>query len=308
MTEVRFDGRVAVITGAGNGLGRAYAKAFAARGAKVLVNDLGGAAQGGGRDPSVAQAVVDEIRAAGGEAAANGDSVEEGSRIIEAALDHFGRVDIVINNAGVLRDAAFHKMTDEDWDLVYRVHLNGAFQVTRAAWPHLRGQGYGRIIMTASSAGVYGNFGQANYAAAKLGLFGFAQTLAIEGRSKNVLVNTIAPVAASRLTATVLPQEVLSVLKPELVTPLVLLLSSEASPTTGQLFEVGGGCVARLRWERSPGLSFDVATGYTPEQLAASWQTLESFEGGEHPATIADSFAPIARHAGIDLRLSPQQG
>jgi 3-hydroxyacyl-CoA dehydrogenase/3a,7a,12a-trihydroxy-5b-cholest-24-enoyl-CoA hydratase len=306
MTEIRFDGRVAVITGAGNGLGRTYAKAFASRGAKVLVNDLGGLAQGGGRDPAIAQAVVDEIRAAGGEAAANGDSVEDGAKIIQSALDHFGRVDIVINNAGVLRDSTFQKMSDEDWDLIHRVHLNGAFQVTRAAWGHMRGQGFGRIVMTASGAGVYGNFGQANYAAAKLGLFGLAQTLAIEGRSKNVLVNAIAPVAASRLTATVLPKEVLAVLKPELVTPLVLLLSSEASQTTGQLFEVGGGCIARLRWERSQALSFDAASGYTPEQLAASWQTVQSFERSDHPATVADSFALIGRQAGIDLQLSPQ--
>lgn len=306
MTQVRLDGRVALVTGAGNGLGRSYAKAFAARGAKVLVNDLGGLAQGGGRDPSVAQAVVDEIVSAGGQAAANGDSVEDGGKIVQSALDHFGRIDILINNAGVLRDAAFHKMTDDDWNVIHRVHLNGAFQVTRAAWPHMRAQGYGRIVMTASGAGVYGNFGQANYSAAKLGLFGLAQALAIEGRSKNVLVNTIAPVAASRLTQTVLPKEVLAVLKPELVTPLVLLLASETCQDTGQLFEVGGGCVARLRWERSAAVAFDPTTEFTPEQLLEDWSTLQSFEGSDHPATVADSFALIGRHAGVKLQLAPQ--
>jgi (3R)-3-hydroxyacyl-CoA dehydrogenase / 3a,7a,12a-trihydroxy-5b-cholest-24-enoyl-CoA hydratase / enoyl-CoA hydratase 2 len=306
MAQIRFDGRVVLITGAGNGLGRAYAKAFAARGAKVLVNDLGGAARGEGRDPSVAQEVVEEIRQAGGEAAANGDSVADGVRIVQSALDHFGRIDVIINNAGILRDAAFHKMTEDDWDAIFGVHLRGAFQVTRAAWPHLRNQGYGRVVMTASGAGVYGNFGQANYSAAKLGLFGFAQSLAIEGRSRNVLVNTIAPVAASRLTATVLPPQVLAALKPELVAPLVLLLGSESCNATGQLFEVGGGCVARLRWERSQPIGFPVTEGFTPEQLATRWQNLESFENADHPATVADSFALIGRHAGVDVRLVPQ--
>lgn len=306
MTQIGFEGRVVVITGAGNGLGRAYAKAFAARGAKVLVNDLGGLAQGGGSDSSVAEAVVDEIRRAGGEAAANVDSVEDGARIVQSALDHFGRIDVVINNAGILRDAAFHKMTEDDWDAIFRVHVRGSFQVTRAAWPHLRTQGYGRIVMTASGAGVYGNFGQANYAAAKLGLFGFAQTLAIEGASRNIRVNTIAPLAASRLTENVLPKEVLAALKPELVVPLALLLGSESCDTSGQLFEVGGGCVARLRWERSQPVAFPAGESFTVEQLAAKWRMLQSFANADHPATVADSFALIGRNAGVDVRLAPQ--
>jgi (3R)-3-hydroxyacyl-CoA dehydrogenase / 3a,7a,12a-trihydroxy-5b-cholest-24-enoyl-CoA hydratase / enoyl-CoA hydratase 2 len=306
MSAIGFDGRVVLITGGGNGLGRAYAKAFAARGAKVLVNDLGGLAGGAGRDPAVAQSVVDEIRAAGGEAAANGDSVEDGARIVQSALDHFGRIDVVINNAGILRDAAFHKMSEEDWLAIWRVHLNGAFQVTRAAWPHLRTQGYGRIVMTASGAGVYGNFGQANYSAAKLGLFGLAQTLAIEGRARNILVNTIAPVAASRLTQSVLPKEALAVIKPELVVPLVLLLGSDACSSTGQLLEVGGGCIARLRWERSSPMVFPPGEGFTPEQVAAQWQTIQSFSGADHPATVADSFGLIGRHAGVNIELGPR--
>ena len=306
MSQIRFDDRVVAVTGAGNGLGRAYAKAFAARGAKVLVNDLGGLAQGGGRDPAVAQTVVDEIQAAGGQAVANGDSVEDGEKIVQSALDHFGRIDVVINNAGILRDAAFHKMSEDDWDAIFRVHAKGAFSVTRAAWPHMRAQGYGRVVMTASGAGVYGNFGQANYAAAKLGLFGLAQTLAIEGRSRNILVNTIAPVAASRLTETVLPKEVLAALKPDLVVPLVLLLGSEKCTSTGQLLEVGGGCVARLRWERSEAVTFATDGSFGPEELARHWQQVQSFSGADHPATVADSFALIGRHAGVNLQLAPQ--
>jgi 3-hydroxyacyl-CoA dehydrogenase/3a,7a,12a-trihydroxy-5b-cholest-24-enoyl-CoA hydratase len=306
MSQIRFDGRVVIVTGAGNGLGRTYAKAFAARGARVLVNDLGGSARGGGASAAIAQSVVDEIEAAGGEAMVNTESVEDGARIVQAALDHFGRIDVLVNNAGVLRDAAFHKMSEEEWDIIQRVHLKGAFQVTRAAWPHLRSQGYGRVLVTSSGAGVYGNFGQANYAAAKLGLFGLAQTLAIEGRSRNVLVNTIAPVAASRLTETVLPKEVLAVLKPELVVPLVLLLSSELCPATGQLFEIGGGCIARLRWERSTALTFPPEGSFNPEEIAAAWNWLQSFEGSDHPATIGDSFALIGRHNGVKLELAPQ--
>ena len=244
-SKLRFDDRVVIVTGAGNGLGKSHALDFAKRGARVVVNDLGGTTAGGGRDTSVAQSVVDEIKAAGGDAVANGDSVEDGARIVEAAMDTFGRIDAVINNAGILRDSTFHKMSDEDWKLIQKVHLGGSYAVTRAAWPHMRAAGYGRVIMTASGAGIYGNFGQANYSAAKLGLHGMAQTLAIEGHSKGIQVNTIAPIAASRLTETVMPPAMLEGLKPELVTPLAILLSHEDSEETGQLFEIGGGWVSR---------------------------------------------------------------
>jgi 3-hydroxyacyl-CoA dehydrogenase/3a,7a,12a-trihydroxy-5b-cholest-24-enoyl-CoA hydratase len=301
MTSPRADfaGRVVVVTGAGRGLGKCHAEAFAARGAKVLVNDPGGSVKGEGKDASAAQSVVQAIRAAGGDATANTDSVEQGHRIIECALDHYGRVDVVVNNAGILRDAAFHKMTHEDWDQVIQVHLSGAFRVTHAAWPHMRTQCYGRVVMTASGAGLYGNFGQANYGAAKLGLLGFAQALAIEGAGRNIRVNTIAPVAASRLTSAAMPPDLAAALKPEFVTPLVLYLTSEGCEVAGQLFEVGGGCIARLRWERSRIANFDPRTGFSPEDVAAGWASLQEFPGDDCPSTASDFVAPIARNAGL---------
>ncbi|EXF46291.1 short-chain dehydrogenase [Pseudomonas sp. BAY1663] len=182
MTEaIRFEDKVVIVTGAGGGLGRAHALLFARHGARVVVNDLGGSAQGEGASSSAADRVVEEIRQAGGSAVANHDSVTDGGRIVQQALDTFGRVDVVVNNAGILRDKTFHKMEDADWDLVYRVHVEGAYKVTRAAWPHMREQGYGRVIFTASTSGIYGNFGQSNYGMAKLGLYGLTRTLALEG-------------------------------------------------------------------------------------------------------------------------------
>ena len=304
--DLRFEGRVAIVTGAGNGLGRSHALEYGRRGARVVVNDLGGATSGGGVDASVAQGVVDEIRAAGGEAVVNGDSVEDGGRIVQCALDTYGQIDIVVNNAGILRDAAYHKMSDDDWSLVRRVHLDGAHAVTRAAWPHMRSAGYGRIVMTTSGAGVYGNFGQANYSAAKLGLFGMAQTLAHEGRTKGVYVNTIAPVAASRLTEGVMTPEMLKALQPELVTPLVMLLTHESCGETGQLFEVGGGWVSRLRWEQSKGVLFDPQTGFSAEQLKERWAEVSSFEGAAHPVDVMHSLQIIGGNIGVDLGLQKQ--
>jgi 3-hydroxyacyl-CoA dehydrogenase/3a,7a,12a-trihydroxy-5b-cholest-24-enoyl-CoA hydratase len=194
MSEVRFDGKVAIVTGAGNGLGKAYAILLGSRGAKVVVNDLGKSVKGeadGASNP--ADLVVAEIKKNGGEAVANYDSVEFGEKIVKTAVDAFGTVDIVINNAGILRDISFQKMTERDWDLIMLVHLKGAFSVTRAAWNIMREKNYGRIVMTASSSGIYGSFGQANYATAKLGLHGFTQTLAKEGIKRNIRVNSIAP-------------------------------------------------------------------------------------------------------------------
>jgi 3-hydroxyacyl-CoA dehydrogenase/3a,7a,12a-trihydroxy-5b-cholest-24-enoyl-CoA hydratase len=201
-TDLRFDNKVAIITGAGNGLGRAYALLLASRGAKVVVNDLGGTVTGDDKGAQVhpADAVVAEIKKAGGIAVANKDSVEHGDKIVKTAVDAFGTVDIVINNAGILRDVSFQKMTDKDWDLIMMVHLKGAFSVTRAAWNIMKDKGYGRILNTGSSAGIYGAFGQVNYSTAKIGLWGFTQSLAKEGEKRNIKVNCIAPLAGTRMT------------------------------------------------------------------------------------------------------------
>jgi len=295
--QLRYDGKVVLITGAGNGLGRAHALDFAARGAHVVVNDLGGGADGSGRANTAADRVVAEIRALGGEAVANHDSVEDGERIVQAALDAYGTLDVVLNNAGILRDASLHKMTQEQWELILRVHLGGSFRVTRAAWPVLRDKGYGRVIFTSSGAGIYGNFGQANYAAAKLGLCGFANALAIEGRGRGILVNTIAPVAASRLTEKVLPPELMQSIKPEYVTPLVSWLCHERCAETGGLFEVGAGYVSKLRWERSRGEVFDVGKGMNAEQVAARWERITDFSDAEHPTSINDTFNTLLKAA-----------
>jgi NAD(P)-dependent dehydrogenase (short-subunit alcohol dehydrogenase family)/putative sterol carrier protein/acyl dehydratase len=291
--ELRFDGRIAIVTGAGGGLGRAHALLLASRGATVVVNDLGGSHTGEGKSASAADKVVAEIKAAGGEAIASYDSVEDGDRIVKTAIDAFGKIDIIINNAGILRDVTFQKMTQSDWDLVYRVHVLGAFKVTHAAWPYLRDAGYGRIVMTASASGIYGNFGQANYAMAKLGLHGFAQTLALEGKKRNIVVNTIAPTAGSRMTETVMPPALVEALKPELVSPLVARLCHESTEDTGGLYEVGGGFFTKLRWERSAGKTFRLGRAVAIEDVDAAWKDITQFDRTTHPETIGASLQPL---------------
>ncbi len=304
MSELRFDDKVVIVTGAGNGLGRAHALLFGSRGAKVVVNDLGGDAHGGGKSSRAADLVVDAIKEAGGEAVANYDSVVDGEKIVQTALDVFGRVDIVVNNAGILRDISFHKMTQDDWDVVYQVHVLGSMKVTHAAWPHMREQKYGRIIMTASAAGIYGNFGQANYAMAKLGLAGFSNTLAIEGRKRNIHCNTIAPLAGSRLTETVLPKDVTEALAPEVVSPLVAVLCHEDCEETGGLYEVGGGFFGKLRWQRASGKMFRVGKTITPETLRSNWDAIAGFSDVTHPSNIAESMGPIMEN----VNAGPSQG
>ncbi len=291
--ELRFDGKVAIVTGAGNGLGRSHALLLASRGAKVIVNDLGGSIHGGGKSSAAADAVVKQIKDAGGEAVANYDSVEDGDKIVKTALDAFGRVDILINNAGILRDTSFQKMSEEDWNLILKVHVNGAYKCTAAVWNLMRDQGYGRIIMTASAAGIYGNFGQANYALAKMGLIGFAQTLALEGKKKNVNVNVIAPIAGSRLTETVLPPELIAALKPEYVSPLAAWLCHEDCKETGGTFEVGGGFMGKLRWERTVGKTFKLGREISPDAVAKAWDQITDFSKTEHPTDITSSMGPI---------------
>ncbi len=291
--ELRFDGKVAIVTGAGGGLGRSHALLLASRGAKVVVNDLGGSHTGEGKSSSAADKVVAEIKEKGGEAVSNYDSVTDGDKIVKTAIDTFGKIDILINNAGILRDVSFQKMTQADWDLVYQVHVLGTFKITHAAWNYMRDAGYGRIVNTSSAAGIYGNFGQANYAMAKLGIHGFTQTLAVEGKKRNIVVNTIAPIAGSRMTETVLPKELLEALKPEYVSALVAKLAHEGTEDTGGLYEVGGGFYAKLRWERAVGKTFKLGRSIGPEDVDASWKTISSFDKTEHPGSIAESMQPI---------------
>ena len=255
MADIGYDGKVAIITGAGGGLGRAHALELARRGARIVVNDLGGSVSGEGGDKGPAQQVVDEIEALGGEAVANGDSVatpEGGEAIVQAAVDAFGTVDIVINNAGILRDKSFHNMTPDLINPVIDVHLKGALFVTQPAWKIMREKSYGRVINTASNAGILGNFGQANYGAAKMGLVGLTHVLGIEGAKANIKVNAIAPVALTRMT-----EELLGgfgeKLAPETVTPVVAYLASEECAVTGETFSVAGGQVSRFFVGRTPG-------------------------------------------------------
>uniref|UniRef100_A0A8D0CKU3 Peroxisomal multifunctional enzyme type 2 n=1 Tax=Scleropages formosus TaxID=113540 RepID=A0A8D0CKU3_SCLFO len=278
---LRFDGKVVLITGAGGGLGREYALAFAERGAFVVVNDLGGDIKGGGKSSTAADKVVAEIKAKGGTAVANYDSVENGEKLVQTALDTFGRIGIV----PILRDRSFSRMSELDWDLINRVHLRGSFLVTRAAWDHMKKQKFGRIIMTSSAAGIYGNFGQANYSTAKLGLLGFSNTLAIEGQKYNIYCNTIAPTAGSRLTQTVMAQDLLDFFKVEYVSPLVLWLCHEQCEENGSLFEVGGGWIAKLRWERTQGAILRHQNqSMSPEAVRDHWDKICNFQNATKPA------------------------
>ncbi len=238
-----FEGKVAIITGAGGGLGRCHALELARRGCKVVVNDLGGAMDGTGGSSDAAKAVVAEIKAAGGEAIANGGSVSDpqgAKSMVQDAMNTWGRVDILINNAGILRDKTFHKMDMSDFNVVMNVHLTGAAMVTREVWEIMRAQNYGRIVMTTSPTGLYGNFGQANYGAAKLAQVGLMHTLKIEGAKYNIRVNTIAPVAATRMTENIMPEAILKKLGPELVTPAVVYLCTEDAPN-GVIIQAQGG-------------------------------------------------------------------
>jgi NAD(P)-dependent dehydrogenase (short-subunit alcohol dehydrogenase family)/acyl dehydratase len=281
---VSFEGQVAVVTGAGGGLGRAYALELARRGAKVVVNDLGGARDGSGASTSLADSIVEEITQAGGTAVANYDSVatlEGGRNIIQTALDNFDRIDVLVNNAGILRDKTFAKMTPEMWGAVLEVHLQGAFNVTQPAFQAMRQQGYGRIVMTTSAAGLFGNFGQTNYSAAKLGIVGLMNTLKLEGEKYNIKVNTVAPLATTRLTEDVLPPDFAEKLDPELVTPLVIYLCSENCPGSGGTYNAGMGFYSRAGVVSGPGIWLGDKDRPTPEEVAANWQQLISLQGAQ---------------------------
>ena len=299
--DLRFDDRVAIVTGAAGGLGRAHAELLARRGAKVVVNDLGGGLDGQGSSEAAAQQVVDAIHTAGGEAVASVDGVdtpEGGRRIVEAALDTWGRVDVLVNNAGILRDVSFHKMSLEDWQAVLRVHLDGTFHVTHAAWPHLREAGYGRIVNTTSAAGLYGNFGQVSYGAAKLGIVGLTKALAQEGAKKGIRANAIAPVARSRMTETILDAGTLAKLDPALVSPLVAYLGSERCETSGEVYAVGGGYVSRVAVVEGAGTCFP-GEPPSPERIAESWATINDLaEARPHQNALEAIRAALAKGTG----------
>jgi NAD(P)-dependent dehydrogenase (short-subunit alcohol dehydrogenase family) len=289
--SIRFDGRVAIVTGAGGGLGRCYALELARRGARVLVNDLGGAVDDTSGSPKSAQAVADEITAAGGGAVANHDSVTDragAERMVEEAVSRFGPVDILVNNAGILRDKTFVKMELDDFEAVVDVHLMGSVNVTRAVFPLMKERGYGRIVLTTSSSGLYGNFGQTNYGAAKLGLVGFMNTLKLEGAKYGIKVNAIAPTAATRMTDGLWPSGVEDAMAPEHVVPAVMYLCSEDGPT-GHIIEAGGTYFARVAIVEANGAVLgpqataeDVATRY---KEIADLSGARTFEAGSEVAT-----------------------
>ena len=280
MADIRFDGKVAIVTGAGGGLGKQHALELARRGAKVVVNDLGGSVDGSGGSSAAADAVVEEIKAFGGEAIANGSSVTDDAGValmIKQAMDAWGRIDILIANAGILRDKSFAKMDIADFELVLNVHLMGTVKPAKAVWDIMREQNYGRIVVTTSSSGLYGNFGQSNYGAAKLGIIGFMNTLKLEGQKNNIHVNAISPVAATRMTENLLPPPVLERLKPEYVTPAVVFLASEDAPT-GTIMTAGAGAFAVSRIYETEGAYLG--------------------DGGLSVEEVRDNFAKIADPAG----------
>ena len=297
MMEIRFDGRVAIVTGAGGGLGRDYALDLAARGAKVVVNDLGVGKSDETVDATPASRVVEEIKAAGGEAIANYDSVSDPAsarKIVQAALDTWGRVDVLINNAGILRDKSFAKADLADIDLVMKVHLGGSIYMAHAVWPHMLEQGYGRIIFTTSIAGYCGNFGQTGYSAAKMGLIGVMNTLKIEGARKGVLVNTISPGAVTRMTAGLNPPAVEKYMTSELVAPVVTYFASEQCTESGLIVEAMAGGISRMAMFENDGVQLDPEEPVTAELIGENWAKITDLSSG----------APITH--GAEGRIEPR--
>ena len=294
MADLRFDGKVAIVTGAGGGLGKQHALELARRGAKVVVNDLGGSMDGTGGSSAAADAVVAEIKAAGGEAIANGASVTDDAgvaHLVAQTMDAWGRIDVLIANAGILRDKSFSKMEIADFELVLNVHLMGTVKPTKAVWEIMKTQNYGRIVVTTSSSGLYGNFGQSNYGAAKLGIVGFMNTIKLEGQKNNVHINAISPVAATRMTENLMPAATLERLKPEYVTPGVVYLASEEAPT-GAILAAGAGVFALARIYETEGVNLGEG-GLSAEEVRDNWSKIADehdqkayFNGGEQGGKI----------------------
>lgn len=304
--DIRFDGRVAIVTGSGAGLGRAHALGLAARGARVVINDLGAATDGTGASSDAAQAVVEEIRAMGGEAIAHGADVADETHVgdmVAQTMSQWGRVDIVVNNAGILRDKSFAKMSMGDFRKVIDVHLIGSANVAHACWPIMREQGYGRVVFTSSASGLYGNFGQANYGAAKAAMMGLMNVLHIEGARDNIRVNCLAPTAATRMTEALIPEQALALLAPETITPGLLYLVSEDAPSRVILC-AGAGCYAQTRIFETEGILLE-GDANTPEEIAARFASVQDEEGKRE---LTDAFSQTRKYArkaadarGIDL-------
>jgi len=281
---IRYDNRVAIVTGAGSGLGRSHALFLASRGALVVVNDLGGAVDGSGGSATPAQQVVAEIQAAGGIAVANADSVATpagAARIVQTAIDHWGRLDILVNNAGNLRDRTILKMTPEDFDAVVAVHLAGAAYCTIAAWPHMKDANFGRIVMTTSAAGLFGNFGQGNYAAAKLGVVGLMNALKLEGLKYNIRINTVAPIALTRMTEDLISADVKPRLKPEFVTPLVAWFCAAENEASGDIVEAGAGYFSRVQIMEATGAVLGNGQVPTPEAVRDNYARISDMSGAQ---------------------------
>ena len=273
--SIRFDEKVVIVTGAGGGLGREHAIEFAKRGARVVVNDLGGSVDGNGASDS-ANAVVEHIKSNGGQAIANGASVTDLDAVkemVQQTLDKWGRIDILVNNAGILRDKSFHKVSHDDFNLVMDVHFQGTFNCTHTVFPIMREQQYGRIIFTSSSSGVFGNFGQTNYGSAKMAMIGLMNTLKIEGQNKNIFTNSITPVAYTRMTEGLIPEDFGKNLKPEFVTPAVMYLASDDAPN-GVIVAAGAGVFSRIFIHETMGVSLGMGEEMTPENIKANWDKI----------------------------------
>jgi len=283
-----FKGKVCIITGASGGLGRKYALDLAARGASVVVNDT---------NTDKVEAVVREIVSTGGVAYGSVHSVLDGSDIVKDTMKQFGNVDVLVNNAGILRDKSFHKMTKHEWREVIDVHLNGTFELCHSVWPIMRDKQHGRIVNIASGAGLYGNFGQANYSASKMGIIGLTNTLAIEGSKYDIRANCVIPIAASQMTENVIPSEYLDLLKPDHVVGIVSYLAHGSSDVNGEAFEVGGGWYSKIRWERSKGISLGTNdTHATAEDVSQNFKSICDFDQSSHPLVLSDSLQAMIQN------------